>query len=91
MDIDMKKLVLEGKQYNTVETEYIIDRLNDDSRMTVYDLNDGKDVRVFICRVSWDGIVYVKKINEDDKPSGIEYEVKTGYYISGCEYAELVI
>lgn len=90
--MDIKKLVLEGKQYNNVETQYIIDRLSDGSRMTVYDLNDsGKDVRVFICRVSEDGVVFVKKIGEDNKPSGIEYEVKSGYYIAGCEYAELVI
>lgn len=90
--MDIKKLVLEGRKYNNIETKYIIDRLDEDSRMTVYDLNDsGKDVRVFICRVSSDGVVYVKRIGEDDRPSGIEYEVKSGYYIAGCEYAELVI
>lgn len=89
--MDIKKLVVEGKKYNKVETDYIVDRLSEDSRMTVYDKNDAKDVRVFICRVSGDGVVYAKKIDGDNKPSGIEYEVESGYYISGCEYAELVI
>ena len=90
--MDITKLILEGRKYNKVETDYILDRIDADSRMTVYDLNDsGKDVRVFICRVSGDGVVYVKRIGEDDRPSGIEYEVKSGYYIAGCEYAELVI
>lgn len=90
--MDLKKLVIEGKQYNDIEIEYIVDRLADDSCMTVYDLNDtGKDVRVFICRVSYEGVVYVKKIDENDKPSGQEYEVHSGYYIAGCEYPELTI
>ena len=90
--MDITKLILEGRKYNKVETDYILYRIDADSRMTVYDLNDsGKDVRVFICRVTDNGIVYVKKIDSDNRPSGIEYEVKSGYYIAGCEYAELVI
>lgn len=90
--MDITKLILEGCKYNKIETDYILDRIDADSRMTVYDLDDsGKDVRVFIYRVSGDGVVFVKKIGEDNKPSGIEYEVKSGYYIAGCEYAELVI
>lgn len=90
--MDIKRLVSEGKKYNKVETDYILDRLSEDSRMTVYDQNDsGKDIRVFICRVSCDGVVFVKRIDKNDKPSGIEYEVESGYYPYGCEYAELVI
>lgn len=33
--MDKVKLIKDGNQYNPIETEYILDRLADDSRMTV--------------------------------------------------------
>ena len=91
--MDVKKLVIEGKQYNDIEIEYIVDRLSVDSRMTVYDMNGERveECRVFICHIGCDGRIYVKKLDEEGRPTGPECEVKSGYYISGCEYAQLEI
>ena len=94
----MVKLIKDGRQYNEIETEYIIDRLEADSRMTVYDISDGEHTverRVFICRIDTNparlGTVYVKLLDAEGKPVGEERELHSGYYISGCEYAQLTI
>lgn len=93
--MDMATLIKDGKQYNEIEIDYILACLADDSRMTVYDTEEKRDVRVFICRVdssiTHQGTVYVKKLDSEGKPAGEERMVETGYYISGCEYAELMI
>ncbi len=93
--MDMATLIKEGKQYNSIETDYILDRLSDDSRMTVYDTEEKRDVRVFIARVDSSierlGTVFVRKLDAEGKPAGVERMVEPGYYLSGCEYAELTI
>ena len=88
----MKNLITLGQKYMAVEEQYILDRLSEDSHMTVLDKDDGyANTRVFISRVDASGNVYVKKLREDGTPSGSEYLVESGYYPYGCEYAELVI
>lgn len=37
------------------------------------------------------GTVFVRKLDAEGKPAGVERMVEPGYYISGCEYAELTI
>lgn len=90
--MDMKNLIIYGQRYMAVEEQYILDRLNEDSRMTVYDSQNGYiDTRVVITRADSEGYVYVRILDGEGQGIGEERQVKSGYYISGCEYAELVI
>ena len=90
--MDMKNLIIYGQRYMAVEEQYILDRLNEDSCITVYDSQNGYiDTRVVITRVDSDGYVYVRILDGEGRGIGEERQVKSGYYISGCEYAELVI
>ena len=93
--MDIKQLIKDGKRYNEIEMDYILDALNSNSRISVYDMNEQAYFRVFTCRVDSSitnqGYIYVKKLDADGKPVGQEYKVETGYYISGCEYPELTI
>lgn len=90
--MDMKNLIIYGQRYMAVEEQYILDRLNEDSRMTVYDSQNGYiDTRVIITRVDSNGYVYVRILDGEGRGIGEERQVKSGYYIAGCEYAELVI
>ena len=90
--MDMKNLIIYGQRYMAVEEQYILDRLNEDSRMTVYDSQNGYiDTRVVITRVDSDGYVYARILDGEGRGIGEERQVRSGYYISGCEYAELVI
>lgn len=90
--MDMKNLIIYGQRYMAVEEQYILDRLNEDSCITVYDSqNDYIDTRVVITRVDSDGYVYVRILDGEGRGIGEERQVKSGYYIAGCEYAELVI
>ena len=90
--MDMKNLIIYGQRYMAVEEQYILDRLNEDSCITVYDSQNGYiDTRVVITRVDSDGYVYVRILDGEGRGIGEERQVKSGYYIAGCEYAELVI
>lgn len=91
--MDVKQLVKDSEWYNEIEKEYIIGCLADDSRIIVYDMNGERVERcsTFICRIAYDGRIYVKKLDGEGRPTGPEYEVKSGYYIAGFEYAELEI
>lgn len=90
--MSIKQKVINGNKYNDIETNYIIDRLEDDSRMTVYDSkNNYMDTRVVITRVANDGYVYARVLDGEGRGIGDERQVECGYYISGCEYAELVL
>ena len=91
--MDVKKLVKESEYYNEIEKVYIIGCLADNSHIIVYDMNGERVERcsTFISRIGYDGRIYVKKLDGEGKPAGQEYKVKSGYYISGCEYAELEI
>lgn len=90
--MDMKNLIIYGQRYMAVEEQYILDRLNEDSRMTVYDSqNNYTDTRVVITRADNEGYVYARILDGEGRGIGEERQVKSGYYISGCEYAELVI
>lgn len=90
--MDMKNLIIYGQRYMAVEEQYILDRLNEDSRMTVYDSQNGYiDTRVIITRADSEGYVYARILDGEGRGIGEERQVKSGYYISGCEYAELVI
>lgn len=90
--MDMKNLIIYGQKYMAVEEHYILDRLNEDSRMTVYDSqNNYADTRVVITRADNEGYVYARILDGEGRGIGEERQVKSGYYISGCEYAELVI
>ena len=90
--MDMKNLIIYGQRYMAVEEQYILDRLNEDSRMTVYDSqNNYADTRVVITRADNEGYVYARILDREGRGIGEERQVKSGYYISGCEYAELVI
>lgn len=88
----MRNRIIFGQKYMAVEEMYILDRLNEDSKITVYDSDNGYiDTRVVITRADADGRVYARKLDSEGRGYGQEYEIKSGYYISGCEYAELVI
>lgn len=90
--MSIKQKVISGNKYNDIETNYIIDRLSEDSRMTVHDSrNDYVDTRVVICRADDSGYVYVRILDGEGRAIGDEHKVETGYYISGCEYAQLTI
>ena len=90
--MDMKNLIIYCQRYMAVEEQYILDRLNEDSRMTVYDSQNGYiDTRVIITRADSEGYVYARILDGEGRGIGEERQVKSGYYISGCEYAELVI
>lgn len=90
--MDMKNLIIYGQRYMAVEEQYILDRLNEDSRMTVYDSQNGYvDTRVVITRADSEGYVYARILDGEGRGIGEERQVKSGYYIAGCEYAELVI
>ena len=89
--MDKKQLVKSSEYYNEIEKDYIVACLADDS--IVYDMNVESLERctTFISRIADDGRIYVKKLDDEGRPTGPEYEAKSGYYISGCEYAELEI
>ena len=90
--MDMRNLIIYGQRYMAVEETYILDRLAEDSRMTVYDSqNNYVDTRVIITRADADGYIYVRILDGEGRGIGEERQVKSGYYIAGCEYAELVI
>lgn len=90
--MNKEQLIINGRQYNEIETRYILDRLENDSRMTVYDTkNNYVDTRVVITRVADDGYVYARVLDGEGRGIGDERQVECGYYISGCEYAELVL
>ena len=90
--MDMRDLIIYGQRYMAVEETYILDRLAEDSRMTVYDSqNNYVDTRVIITRADADGYIYVRILDGEGRGIGEERQVKSGYYIAGCEYAELVI
>lgn len=90
--MDMKNLIIYGQRYMAVEEQYILDRLNEDSCITVYDSQNGYiDTRVIITRADSEGYVYARILDEEGRGIGEERQVRSGYYISGCEYAELVI
>ena len=90
--MDMKNLIIYGQRYMAVEEQYILDRLNEDSHMTVYDSQNGYiDTRVVITRADSEGYVYARILDGEGRGIGEERQVNSGYYISGCEYAELVI
>lgn len=88
----MRNRIIFGQKYMAVEETYILDRLTEDSHMTVYDSqNNYVDTRVVITSADADGYVYVRILDGEGRGIGEERQVKSGYYISGCEYAELVI
>lgn len=90
--MNTRNSIIFGQKYMAVEEVYILDRLAEDSHMTVYDSeNDHIDTRVVITRVDSDGYVYVRILDGEGRGIGEERQVKSGYYISGCEYAQLVI
>lgn len=90
--MNIRNTIIFGQRYMAVEEVYILDRLAEDSRMTVHDSqNDNIDTRVVITRVDSDGYVYVRILDGEGRGIGEERQVKSGYYISGCEYAQLVI
>ena len=90
--MDMKNLIIYGQRYMAVEEQYILDRLNEDSCITVYDRQNGYiDTRVIITRADSEGYVYARILDGEGRGIGEERQVRSGYYISGCEYAELVI
>lgn len=90
--MDMKNLIIYGQRYMAVEEQYILDRLNEDSCITVYDSQNGYiDTRVIITRADSEGYVYARILDGEGRGIGEERQVRSGYYISGCEYAELVI
>lgn len=91
--MDKKQLVKSSEYYNEIEKDYIAACLADDSQIIVYDMNGERVERctTFISRIADDGRIYVKKLDDEGRPTGPEYEAKSGYYISGCEYAELEI
>lgn len=90
--MNMRNTIIFGQKYMAVEEMYILDRLNDDSRMTVYDSqNNYVDTRVVITRVDTEGYVYARILDGEGRGIGEERQVKSGYYISGCEYAQLAI
>lgn len=90
--MNMRNQIIFGQKYMAVEEMYILDRLNEDSRMTVHDSeNNYVDTRVVITRADSDGYVYARILDGGGRGVGEERQVKSGYYISGCEYAQLVI
>lgn len=90
--MNTRNSIIFGQKYMAVEEVYILDRLAEDSRMTVHDSQNGHtDTRVVITRVDSDGYVYVRILDGEGRGIGGERQVKSGYYISGCEYAQLVI
>lgn len=90
--MNIRNTIIFGQRYMAVEEVYILDRLAEDSRMTVHDSQNGNiDTRVVITRVDSDGYVYVRILDGEGRGIGDERQVKSGYYISGCEYAQLVI
>ena len=91
--MDKKQLVKDSEWYNEIEKDYIVACLADDNLIIVYDMNGERVERcsTFICRIGDDGRIYVKKLDGEGRPTGPEYQAKSGYYISGCEYAELTI
>lgn len=90
--MNMRNQIIFGQKYMAVEEVYILDRLSEDSRMTVHDSQNGHiDTRVVITRVDVEGYVYVRILDGEGRGIGDERQVKSGYYISGCEYAQLVI
>lgn len=90
--MNMLNQIIFGQRYMAVEEVYILDRLAEDSRMTVHDSQNGyTDTRVVITRADTDGYVYARVLDGEGRGIGEERQVKSGYYISGCEYAQLVI
>ena len=90
--MNIRNQIIFGQKYMAVEEVYILDRLNEDSRMTVHDSQNGHiDTRVVITRVDAEGFVYARVLDGEGRGIGEERQVKSGYYISGCEYAQLVI
>ena len=91
--MDKKQLIKDSEWYNEIEKEYIIGCLADDSQIVVYDCAGERTERcmAFISRIGCDGRVYCKRLDADGHPTEQEREIKSGYYIAGCEYAQLVI
>lgn len=90
--MNMRNLIIFGQKYMAVEEVYILDRLAEDSRMTVRDsLNNYVDTRIVITHVDAEGYVYGRILDGEGRGIGEERQVKSGYYIAGCEYAQLVI
>ena len=59
--MNMRNTIIFGQRYMAVEEVYILDRLSEDSRMTVHDSQNGHiDTRVVITSVDVEGYVYVK-------------------------------
>lgn len=60
----MRNQIIFGQKYMAVEEVYILDRLADDSRMTVHDSQNGyTDTRVVITRADADGYVYARVLD----------------------------
>ena len=90
--MNIRNQIIFGQKYMAVEEVYILDRLNEDSRMTVHDSQNGYiDTRVVITRVDAEGFVYARVLDGEGRGIGGERRVKSGYYIAGCEYAQLTI
>ena len=91
--MNKEQLVKGSEYYNEIEKDYIGACLADDSKIIVYDMSGDRVERcsAFISRIGCDGRVYCKRLDADGHPAGQEREIKSGYYISGCEYAELEI
>lgn len=88
----MRNSIIFGQKYMAVEEMYILDRLAEDSRITVYDSeNNYVETRVVITRADSDGYVYAGLLDGEGRGIGDERRLKSGYYISGCEYAQLTI